>query len=87
VGRIFIDYLRNTRGATTVSAFSMRLRPGLGISVPLAWDEIDDLSSSMHWHIGNIDERIAAERAKTWQNYQKTRQTLQRAMRRLNFAP
>jgi bifunctional non-homologous end joining protein LigD len=40
IGRIFVDYLRNGHGQTTAAAFSARSRPGLGVSMPVAWEQV-----------------------------------------------
>jgi len=85
VGKVFADYLRNGRGATTVAAFSARARPGLGVSVPLAWDELDALGSGAQWSVANIDERLAGP--DPWAGYAKVRQGLSKAMKALGFEP
>ena len=61
VGRIFIDWLRNGEGATTVAAWSLRARPGLGVSVPLAWQELDALTSATQWTLANAAQREPAD--------------------------
>ncbi|WP_235835228.1 DNA ligase D [Piscinibacter terrae] len=86
VGKVFPDYLRNGRGATTASAFSARARPGLGVSVPVAWDELPDLTGGAHWTIRNVHERLEAG-TDPWAGYAKTRQTLGKAMKALGFEP
>ena len=84
VGKIFVDYLRNGFGATTVAAWSLRARPGLGVSVPVAWDELDGLSGGDHWTRGNVDERLATGNT-PWQDYARTAQALDKAMQKLGF--
>jgi bifunctional non-homologous end joining protein LigD len=59
VGKIFADYLRNGFGATTVSAWSLRARPGMGVSVPVAWDELASLTSGAHWTGQTLGARLA----------------------------
>ena len=86
VGKVFVDYLRNGFGATTAAAWSLRSRPGLGISVPIAWDELQDVTGGAHWSIANIDARIKVGNT-PWATYRDAAQTLTAAMRRLGFVP
>ena len=81
VGKIFVDYLRNNRGSTTVAAFSARARPGMGVSVPVAWDEVGSLVAGNQWTIRTVGERVAALARDPWADYWKTRQRLSAAMR------
>jgi bifunctional non-homologous end joining protein LigD len=70
VGKIFIDYLRNGRGATTIAAWSARARPGLGISVPVAWDELAGLRSGDHWTVATAHTRLDVGNS-PWADYAK----------------
>jgi len=74
--KIFVDYLRNGFGATAVAAFSPRWRPGVGVSTPVAWDEIDDDIRGAHFNIHNVPERVAKQRKDPWKNYWSARQAL-----------
>jgi len=84
VGKIFIDYLRNGRGATTISAWAARARPGMGISVPLEWDELQKLKSSMQWTVANVHTRL--DRGNDpWSGYTKAAKGITKAMKILGF--
>ncbi|RYF47347.1 MAG: ATP-dependent DNA ligase, partial [Comamonadaceae bacterium] len=82
VGKIFADYLRNGRGATTVSAWSARARPGMGVSVPVAWEELDSLSSGAHWTLQTVGERLAVGNT-PWEGYATAAVSITAAMKRL----
>jgi bifunctional non-homologous end joining protein LigD len=82
VGKIFVDYLRNGRGATTVAAWSARARPGLGVSVPVAWSELPTIASGAHWTVTNIEERLRVGNA-PWRGYAKAAVALGAAERAL----
>lgn len=84
VGKIFVDYLRNGFGATTVCAWSARTRPGLGVSVPIAWNELQTMTSSAHWTVANIGERISVGNS-VWDSYTKAARSLHKAMKLLEF--
>jgi bifunctional non-homologous end joining protein LigD len=80
-GRIFVDYLRNNRGSSTVAAFSPRARPGMGVSVPIAWDELADTTGGAQWTVENIHERLEALSVDPWADYAGTKQRITRQMR------
>lgn len=87
VGRIFVDYLRNGEGATTVAAFSARARPGLGVSMPVAWDDLQHLKGGAHWTIGDARDHLSLRRADPWAGMADVRPTLTAAMKRLGWKP
>jgi bifunctional non-homologous end joining protein LigD len=86
VGKVFVDYLRNGMGATTASAWSARSRPGLGVSVPVTWEELKALSGGAHWNVGNIHTRLDVGN-EAWKEYAATRQGLAKAMKVLGVGP
>ncbi|HUR89777.1 MAG TPA: DNA ligase D [Ramlibacter sp.] len=86
VGKIFIDYLRNGYGATTVCAWSARTRPGLGISVPVRWSELGSLKGGAHWTVATVHNRLD-EGNEPWADYEKSRTSIAKAMRAIGFKP
>ena len=87
VGKIFVDYLRNGPGATTAAAFSARARPGLGVSMPLHWDQLPALKSGAQWTIATAREYLSFQQADPWADYWTTRQSLTAALKALGHAP
>ncbi|RZI71158.1 MAG: DNA ligase D, partial [Rubrivivax sp.] len=81
VGRIFIDYLRNGKGATTACAYSLRAREGLPVSVPIWREELTELKGANQWTINNLHERLA-EVEDPWADMAKTRQSITAGMRK-----
>jgi bifunctional non-homologous end joining protein LigD len=83
VGKIFVDYLRNAQGATTICAFAARTREGLPVSVPVFREEVAKLRGGNQWNIHNLQERLGEmEGNDPWEGYAKVRQTLTAAMRK-----
>jgi bifunctional non-homologous end joining protein LigD len=82
VGRIFIDYLRNSQGASTVAAYSVRAREGLGVSVPIHRDELADLKGANLWTIRNLIPRLEEQGDDDpWAGIDETGQTITADMR------
>ena len=83
VGKIFVDYLRNGFNATTAAAFSARARPGLGVSMPVAWEELPEIRSGAHWTISDARDRLSFQKVDPWAGYASCKQTLTAAMKTL----
>jgi bifunctional non-homologous end joining protein LigD len=79
-GRIFIDYLRNGRGATAVCPYSTRARAGAPVATPLRWDELVPGLRPQALTVEEVAHRT--ERADPWQAYAKVRQRLSSAAHR-----
>ncbi|HEY0858748.1 MAG TPA: DNA ligase D, partial [Albitalea sp.] len=86
VGKIFVDYIRNSHGATTAAAFSARARPGLGVSMPVSWEQLPQLKSGAQWTIATAREYLSFQTSDPWAGYWTAKQTLTRAMKILGGA-
>lgn len=86
IGKIYMDYLRNGPGASTVAAWSARARPGMGISVPVDWQELQALHGGDHWTVATVHTRLDRGN-EAWRDYAKAAITLSAAMKALNYKP
>ena len=83
-GKIFVDYLRNARGATAVAPYSLRARPGATVSTPLAWNELSASTPPSAFSLRTVPKRIAG-RQDPWKDYGTSRQRLSaKALRALS---
>ena len=75
-GRIFIDWLRNARGATSVASWSLRARAGAPVAMPLRWDELGRTRSAAAFDLKSAQRRAQRLRADPWAGFTTLRQKL-----------
>ena len=75
-GKIFIDYLRNGRGATSVASFSLRAREGAPVSMPLRWEELGRIKGGDAYTLSTAPRRMSRLGAHPWGDYARRRQDL-----------
>jgi len=80
--RIYIDYLRNSRGATAVGAYSPRERPGTPVSTPVAWDEIESGVLPAAFTAATVPQRLAALKTDPWTEIGEVRQSISAKIRK-----
>jgi bifunctional non-homologous end joining protein LigD len=72
-GKIFIDYFRNSREATSVAPYSTRARPGAPVSAPLSWEQLDRSKSAAEFTVLNLKKHFKRD---PWAGMAKVRQKL-----------
>jgi bifunctional non-homologous end joining protein LigD len=81
-GKVFIDYLRNGRGATSIAPFSTRSRPGAPVSTPLFWEELETDVRGNTYTVRTLPERLENLPADPWEGFNKVRQSITAAMKK-----
>nr|WP_295887819.1 DNA ligase D [uncultured Devosia sp.] len=77
--KLFIDYLRNERGATAIAPWSSRSRRGAPAAVPISWPELDTIKAANQFTLADAAER--AQKPDPWKGYFDTTQSITKAMR------
>ncbi|HEV2538499.1 MAG TPA: non-homologous end-joining DNA ligase [Frateuria sp.] len=75
-GKIFIDWLRNARGATSVCNWSLRARAGAPVAMPLRWEELGKIESGAAFGMRAALERARSLKADPWDGMAKLQQRL-----------
>ncbi len=57
-GKIFIDWLRNDRGATAIAPYSVRARPGAPVATPVTWQELESLDRGNAFSVPDMKKRL-----------------------------
>lgn len=79
-GRIFIDHLRNSRGATAVAPWCPRARAGAPVSMPIWWDELANVKSGEAFAMADVVARVRKNARDPWADLPKARQRISRAL-------
>ncbi len=82
VGKVFIDYLRNQRGATAIASYSTRRRSGAPVATPLSWDELTARTRPDMYTIKNLPKRLEKMKHDPWADFFAIRQTITRQIQK-----
>jgi len=75
-GKIFIDYLRNQRGATAIAAYATRARVGATVSLPLSWQQLKKFKSPADFTVQSVPKHLAVQRSDPWADLLTTKQSI-----------
>ena len=72
-GRIYVDYVRNNRGATAIAPFSTRAKERAAVAVPLKWSELSGSIRSDTYSVEDLSRRLSRLKSDPWDGYFETR--------------
>lgn len=75
-GKVFIDYLRNGRGNTSIARYSTRARENATVATPLRWDELSPGATANRYTVSNLRRRLSALKGDPWEGYEDARNTI-----------
>ena len=79
-GKIFLDYLRNGRGATAVCAYSVRARAGLPVAMPVGWDEVTADLAPNAFGLKEAMKHLDRRKKDPWAKFAQTKQSLRKVL-------
>jgi bifunctional non-homologous end joining protein LigD len=83
-GKIYLDYLRNGKGATSVASYSLRAHTGAPVATPLRWDELGKIKCGAAYNIKTLPARLSRLREDPWHGLYAIKQDLKAVMKRLD---
>lgn len=85
-GKLFIDYLRNGRGATAIAPYSTRAREGATVSTPISWQELEQGVDPRAFDLYSVIKRLDGKPDDAWRAYATTKQNISaKAMRKVGL--
>ena len=75
-GKIFVDYLRNQRGGSSICNYSTRAKPDAPVATPLRWDELKRLKSGAPYTVKTLPTRLKRLKSDPWEGFFTTRQSI-----------
>ncbi|WP_442485669.1 DNA ligase D [Aeoliella sp. SH292] len=79
-GKVYVDYLRNAEGATSIASYSTRARAGAPVATPLAWEELTARLRPDQYNVRNVLDRLAKLKVDPWKDFFSTKQSLTKSV-------
>jgi bifunctional non-homologous end joining protein LigD len=78
-GKIFLDYLRNGRGATAIAPYSTRAKQGATVAAPITWDELSEGVNPSNFTVHSMVDRLSEFDSDPWKEYASVKQSISAA--------